>query len=68
MGAGGVGERAQRGGEDVEVGHLDLAVDVQGVRAAAQREALFLKPVGVAGDGQVEVLDARAVALRCPRS
>ena len=24
----GVGERAQRGGEDVEVGHVDLAVDV----------------------------------------
>jgi len=58
-----VGERAQRGGEDVEVGHVDLAVDVEGVRGAAEREALSLEPVGVAGDGQVEVLDARAVAV-----
>ena len=61
-----IGERAQRGGENVEVGHLDLAVDVQAVRRAAQPEAMFLEPVGVASDGQVEVLSTRAVACTAP--
>src|SRR3954454_18209970 len=62
----GVGESTYRGGEDVEVGHLDLAIDMEGVRAAAEREALSLEPVRVAGDGQVEVVDAGAVAVAVP--